>query len=148
MLDPDRRRLLDSVLRKIQKACRDTEAGDKDAITAFIARFFQRLLSTIAVESRRGSAAASPRHTDVQNPAPQPNFHIDFESAFDITLNDQVSLYLRVHSTLVSWSQDDFLRILSMPIDNTHVDDNQYWLGQNRSMSGMEPQGELPFFFR
>ena len=35
-------------------------AGDEDTSTAFIARFLQRVLTAIAVESRRGSRAASP----------------------------------------------------------------------------------------
>lgn len=97
MLDPDRRRLLDSLLRKIQNACQGTAGGDEDAITAFIARFFQRVLSTISVESRRGSRAVSPQYPDPQNQdqnqVAQPDFN--FFSNFEPSFNDQVRVVLR-----------------------------------------------------
>jgi len=91
MLDLDRRRLLDSVLRTIQTACRVTADGDEESITAFIARFFQRILGTISAESRRGSTHASPQLANIPDRNPQPEF--DFFSGFDSTLNDQVSLH-------------------------------------------------------
>jgi hypothetical protein len=90
MLDPDRRRLLDSVLRTIQTACRVTADGDEESITAFIARFFQRVLGTISAESRRESAHPSPQLADAPNRNLQPE--MNFFSDFDSTFNDQVSL--------------------------------------------------------
>jgi hypothetical protein len=152
MLDPDRRRLLDSLLRKIQNACRGTAGGDEDAITAFIARFFQRVLSTISVESRRGSRAVSPQFPDPQNQdqnqVAQPDFN--FFSNFEPSFNDQVRVIPRYRQarTALMCIQDDFMRILSMPIYNSHVDDDQYWLGQTRLISGNEPQGDIPFYLR
>jgi predicted component of type VI protein secretion system len=90
MLDPDRRKLLDSILRKIQNACRRTAGGDENAITAFIARFFQRVLNTISVESRRGSRAASVELPTFSTETQPTEFN--FFSSFDTTLNDQVRI--------------------------------------------------------
>ena len=60
LLTADQRKLLNASLRKSYNACRRVAAGDEDTSTAFIARFLQRVLTAIAVESRRGSRAASP----------------------------------------------------------------------------------------
>lgn len=94
MLDTDRRRLLESLLRKIQRACRNTAGTDEDSISAFIARFFHRLLSAISMDakSRQPSRAVSPRvaETSNQNQIEQPELNLF--RGFDTLFNDQVRL--------------------------------------------------------
>lgn len=40
------------------------------------------------------------------------------------------------------------MRILSMPIDNSHVDDDLYWMNQTGFGSGNTAQGSIPFYLR
>ena len=96
MLDTDRRRLLEALLRKIERACHSTAAGDEDSISAFVARFFHRLLSAISIDSRWGSRATTPRGSDIQTSIQveqqqrQPD--LDVFGNFDTLFNDQVGI--------------------------------------------------------
>ncbi|ORY27888.1 hypothetical protein BCR39DRAFT_536618 [Naematelia encephala] len=104
LLDVSQKRLILRAVERLHRCCKDVAGGDEDAITAFIARFFQRLLQTINAESRAASRASSPniRPDQVDLSADQPLFSLFSD-------------------------QDDIMRISTMPADDNHVLDDQYW---------------------
>ncbi|ORY21003.1 hypothetical protein BCR39DRAFT_73904 [Naematelia encephala] len=87
------------VVKRIHRVCDETSEGDPEAVTAFIARFMQRLLQSLRIDSRNISRLPSPGHVgDAAVPAVSHGIMSDLDeflrftapqSNVDPTMDDQ-----------------------------------------------------------